>query len=124
MQTPNANGHTNLITNGACFGCTIGCGRICHIDPQHFSVKDRQQYHHASGGLEYETAYALGAAVGVDDMDAATFAVVSSTVVDPVGNLNTVTFSDFETNKGLPDKGFDFTPPAGVRVIEDKKNSP
>ena len=74
MQTPNANGHTNLITNGACFGCTIGCGRICHIDPQHFSVKDRPQYHHASGGLEYETAYALGAAVGVDDMDAATFA--------------------------------------------------
>jgi aldehyde:ferredoxin oxidoreductase len=74
MQSPNANGHTNLITNGACFACTIGCGRICHIDPKHFSVKDRPQYHHASGGLEYETAYALGAAVGVDDMDAATFA--------------------------------------------------
>ncbi len=74
MQTPNENGHTNLITNGACFACTIGCGRICHIDPLHFSVKDRPQYHHASGGLEYETAYALGAAVGVDDMDAATFA--------------------------------------------------
>jgi len=74
MQTPNEHGHTNLITNGACFACTIGCGRICHIDPQHFSVKDRPQYQHASGGLEYETAYALGAAVGVDDMDAATFA--------------------------------------------------
>jgi aldehyde:ferredoxin oxidoreductase len=74
MQAPNENGHTNLITNGACFACTIGCGRICHIDPQHFSVKDRPQYHGASGGLEYETAYALGAAVGVDDIDAATFA--------------------------------------------------
>ena len=74
MQSPNEHGHTNLITNGACFACTIGCGRICHIDPQHFSVKDRPEYHHASGGLEYETAYALGAAVGVDDMDAATFA--------------------------------------------------
>lgn len=74
MQTPNENGHTNLITNGACFGCTIGCGRICHIDPTHFSVKDRPQYHGASGGLEYETAYALGAACGVDDIDAATFA--------------------------------------------------
>lgn len=74
MQTPKANGHVNLIRNGACFGCTIGCGRICHIDPTHFSVKDRPQYHGASGGLEYETAYALGAAVGVDDMDAATFA--------------------------------------------------
>ncbi len=74
MRTPNQNGHTNLIRSGACFACTIGCGRICHIDPQHFSVKDRPQYHGASGGLEYETAYALGAAVGVADMDAATFA--------------------------------------------------
>lgn len=74
MQTPNENGHTNLITNGACFGCTIGCGRICKIDPTHFSVKDKPQYHGASGGLEYESAYALGAACGVDDIDAATYA--------------------------------------------------
>lgn len=74
MQSPNKNGHTNLITNGACFGCTIGCGRICKIDPTHFSVKDKPQYHKASGGLEYESAYALGAACGVDDIDAATYA--------------------------------------------------
>ena len=73
MHSPNANGHTNLITNSACFGCTIGCGRICHIDPKHFSVKDKPQYHGASGGLEYETAYALGAAVGVADLDAGTY---------------------------------------------------
>jgi len=74
MHTPNTSGHTNLVTNGACFGCTIGCGRICKIDPQHFSIKDKPEYHGASGGLEYETAYALGAAVGVDDIDAATYA--------------------------------------------------
>jgi aldehyde:ferredoxin oxidoreductase len=74
MQTANRNGHTNLVTNAACFGCTIGCGRICKIDPSHFSVRDKPQYHGASGGLEYETAYALGAAVGVDDIDAATYA--------------------------------------------------
>ena len=74
MHTPNANGHTNLVTNGACFGCTIGCGRICKIDPTHFSVKDKPEYHGASGGLEYETAYALGSACGVDDIDAATYA--------------------------------------------------
>lgn len=73
MRSPNDNGHVNLVTNGACFGCTIGCGRICHIDPNHFSVKDKPRYHGASGGLEYETAYALGAAVGVDDLDAATY---------------------------------------------------
>ena len=45
MQTPNANGHTNLVTNGACFGCTIACGRVCKIDPTHFTVKDRPEYH-------------------------------------------------------------------------------
>ncbi len=73
MQTPNENGHTNMITNSACFACTIGCGRVSHIDPNHFSVKDKPQYHGASGGLEYETAYALGAAVGVGDIDAATY---------------------------------------------------
>ena len=73
MHTPNENGHTNIVTNGACFGCTIGCGRICKVDPKHFSVKDKPQYHGASGGLEYETAYALGAACGVDDIDAATY---------------------------------------------------
>lgn len=73
MHSPNEHGHTNLISNSACFGCTIGCGRICHIDPQHFSVRDKPQYHGASGGLEYETAFALGAAVGVDDIDAATY---------------------------------------------------
>ena len=73
MQAANENGHTNLMTNSACFGCTIGCGRVCHIDPEHFSVKDKPQYHGASGGLEYETAYALGSAVGVADIDAATY---------------------------------------------------
>lgn len=74
MQTPNEHGHTNLVTNSACFACTIACGRICRIDPQHFSVREKPHYHRASGGLEYETAYALGAAVGVDDIDAATYA--------------------------------------------------
>jgi aldehyde:ferredoxin oxidoreductase len=86
MHTPNANGHTNIVTNGACFGCTIGCGRICKIDPTHFSVKDRPEYHGASGGLEYESAYALGSAVGVDDIDAATFAgfICNEYGMDPI----------------------------------------
>lgn len=73
MQSPNENGHVNLITVSACFACTIGCGRLSHVDPSHFSVKDQPRYQAPSGGLEYETAYALGAAVGVDDMDAATY---------------------------------------------------
>ncbi len=92
MRTPNTNGHTNLIRNGACFACTIGCGRICHIDPKHFSVKDRPQYHGASGGLEYETAYALGASCGVDDIDAATFAgfICNEYGMDPISLGGTI----------------------------------
>ncbi len=86
MHTPNENGHTNIVQNGACFGCTIGCGRICKIDPNHWSVKDRPEYQIASGGLEYETAYALGSACGVDDIDAATFAgfICNEYGMDPI----------------------------------------
>jgi len=92
QQTPNEHGHTNLIRNGACFACTIGCGRISHIDPQHFSVKERPQYQGASGGLEYETAYALGAACGVDDLDAATFAgyLCNEYSMDPISLGGTI----------------------------------
>ena len=92
MHTPNTNGHTNIVTNGACFGCTIGCGRICKIDPNHFSVKDRPEYHGASGGLEYESAYALGAACGVDDIDAAPFAgfICNEYGMDPISLGGTI----------------------------------
>ena len=84
--TKTRNGHTNLITNAACFGCTIGCGRIAKIDPQHFSVKSRKEYWGASGGLEYETAFAFGPVVGVDDIDAMTFAgfMMNEHGMDPI----------------------------------------
>lgn len=82
----NRNGHTNLVRNAACFGCTIGCGRIAKIDPRHFSVKDRPEYWVASGGLEYETAFAFGPVVGVDDLDALTFAgfMMNEHGMDPI----------------------------------------
>ena len=67
-------GKANLVTNGACFGCTIACGRISRMDPNHFSVKDKPKYHGASGGVEYEAAWALGAANGVADLEALTYA--------------------------------------------------
>ncbi|HLO67146.1 MAG TPA: aldehyde ferredoxin oxidoreductase family protein [Holophaga sp.] len=66
-------GKANLVTNGACFGCTIACGRISKMDPGHFTVKDKPQYHGASGGVEYEAAWALGAANGVADLEALTY---------------------------------------------------
>ncbi len=79
-------GKTNLVTNAACFGCTIACGRISQIDRTHFSVLERPQYHGASGGLEYEAAWALGAATGVNDLEALTFAnfVCNEQGIDPI----------------------------------------
>ena len=67
-------GKKNLVTNQACFGCTIACGRISKIDEKHFSVVNKPQYFGASGGLEYEAAWALGAANGVNDLEALTYA--------------------------------------------------
>ena len=67
-------GKANLVTNGACFGCTIACGRISQMDQSHFSVAKRPEYWGASGGVEYEAAWAIGADCGVDDLEALTFA--------------------------------------------------
>jgi len=86
MVETKPNGHRNLITNKACFGCTIACGRIAHIDKEHFTIVNRKEYWHASGGLEYETAFAFGPAVGVDDIDALTFAsyLMNEHGMDPI----------------------------------------
>ena len=46
------------------------------------------------------------------------FAVVASTVVDPVGNLNRVTFTQVKRNTGVPNRAFEFKVPKGVRVID------
>jgi aldehyde:ferredoxin oxidoreductase len=75
MVTPReSDGKKHLVTNQACFGCTIACGRISKIDETHFSVKNKPEYWGASGGLEYEAAWALGAANGVKDLEALQYA--------------------------------------------------
>ncbi|MBD3893547.1 aldehyde ferredoxin oxidoreductase family protein [Hydrogenophaga sp.] len=75
MATPRASdGKKQLVTNQACFGCTIACGRISKIDQTHFSVANKPEYWGASGGLEYEAAWALGAANGVNDLEALQYA--------------------------------------------------
>ena len=66
-------GKANLVTNQACFGCTIACGRISKVDQNHFTVKNNPKYWGASGGLEYENAWSLGADTGIDDLDALTY---------------------------------------------------
>jgi aldehyde:ferredoxin oxidoreductase len=75
MGTPRAtDGKKHLVTNQACFGCTIACGRISKMDEGHFTVATKPQYWGASGGLEYEAAWALGAANGVNDLEALQYA--------------------------------------------------
>jgi aldehyde:ferredoxin oxidoreductase len=87
MATPRkTDGKKPLVTNQACFGCTIACGRIQTIDQGHFTVENKPQYWGASGGLEYEAAWALGAANGVNDLDALQYANVlcNEQGIDPI----------------------------------------
>ncbi|PKO74166.1 MAG: aldehyde ferredoxin oxidoreductase, partial [Betaproteobacteria bacterium HGW-Betaproteobacteria-15] len=75
MATPReSDGKKHLVTNQACFGCTIACGRISKMDEGHFTVANKPQYWGANGGLEYEAAWALGAANGVNDLEALQYA--------------------------------------------------
>ncbi|MDB5854322.1 MAG: aor [Herminiimonas sp.] len=87
MHVPRkTDGKANLVTNQACFGCTIACGRVSKIDETHFSVQNKPQYWGASGGLEYEAAWALGSANGVNDLEALTYAnfVCNEQGMDPI----------------------------------------
>ena len=81
-----SDGAANLVANRACFACTIGCQRASKMDPGHFAIRDRERYRKVSGGLEYESAYSLGPMVGVDDIEAATFAnfVCNEDGMDPI----------------------------------------
>ena len=93
MATPRpTDGKKPLVTNQACFGCTIACGRIQTIDKDHFTVQNKPQYWGASGGLEYEAAWALGAANGVNDLDVLQYANVlcNEEGIDPISFGTTV----------------------------------
>jgi len=87
MATPRAtDGKKHLVTNQACFGCTIACGRISKMDQGHFTVSTKPQYWGASGGLEYEAAWSLGAANGVKDLEALQYAnmICNEEGIDPI----------------------------------------
>ncbi|HER25998.1 MAG TPA: aldehyde ferredoxin oxidoreductase, partial [Rhodospirillales bacterium] len=74
MTEPRASdGKANLVSNAACFGCPISCQRVSQMDPEHFTVKGEPRYHGKEGGLEYEAAWSLGTATGVDDLEALTY---------------------------------------------------
>jgi aldehyde:ferredoxin oxidoreductase len=87
MHAPRkSDGKANLVNNQACFSCTIACGRISKLDETHYTVVNKPQYWGASGGLEYEAAWALGAANGVNDLEALTYAnfVCNEDGFDPI----------------------------------------
>ncbi|MHC8508901.1 MAG: aldehyde ferredoxin oxidoreductase family protein [Rhodospirillales bacterium] len=94
MRRPRlSDGQAPLKRNKACFACTIGCGRLQNISASHFSVAGGpQKYKAVSGGLEYETAFALGPMVGVDDIDAAQFAnmLCNEHSMDPISLGGTI----------------------------------
>ncbi|MGE0485806.1 MAG: aldehyde ferredoxin oxidoreductase family protein [Gammaproteobacteria bacterium] len=92
LEPRESDGKPNLVTNAACFGCTIACGRISTIDPQHYTIQNKPEYMHASGGLEYEAAWALGCDTGVDDLDALTYAnfLCNEDGMDPISFGSTV----------------------------------
>ena len=87
-----SDGKPNLTTNAACFACTIACGRIATIDQGHYTVQNKPEYWHASGGLEYEAAWALGSDTGVDDIEALTYAnfLCNEDGMDPISFGSTV----------------------------------
>jgi aldehyde:ferredoxin oxidoreductase len=93
MREPRkSDGKANLVANNACFGCTIACGRISKMDEEHFTVKTRPEYWNASGGVEYEAAWALGSNTGVDDLEVLTFAnfICNEDGFDPISFGSTV----------------------------------
>ncbi len=67
---------SRLVTNKACFACTIACGRVTRLG-EHAEYADKylvnthpRNWRTAGEGPEYEAAWALGADTGVGDLDA------------------------------------------------------
>ena len=65
---------SRLLTNKACFACTIACGRVSQISDEgvgRYTMKTSpRNWKHATEGPEYENAWSLGADCGIDDFDA------------------------------------------------------
>ena len=111
-----SDGKPQLLTNAACFGCTIACGRISKIDQNHFTVVNKPEYWGASGGLEYETAWSLGADNGVGDLEALQYVnmLCNEQGIDPISFGATVAAAMELYEKGvIDDKTIGFPAPFG-----------
>ena len=56
-------------------------------------------------------------------VDLKSFRVLQTTIADPGGNLNHISFSKMKINSGLKDTAFRFEIPKGIEVIEAKQES-
>lgn len=54
-------------------------------------------------------------------IDPGSFQVLRTTIYDPYGNTNEITFDKMLLNKNLPDKNFAFKPPKGARLLNPQK---
>ncbi len=65
---------TRMVTNKACFACTIACGRVTRLEgdlaDKYLVNTHPRNWKIAGEGPEYEAAWALGADTGVGDLDA------------------------------------------------------
>jgi outer membrane lipoprotein carrier protein len=52
------------------------------------------------------------------EVDPKTARVLKSTVVDPDGSLNAISFLDMNTNQGVAESHFKLSPPVGTQVID------
>ncbi len=98
-----SDGKPNLVTNAGCFSCTIACGRISTISKGHFTIENKPQYRGASGGLEYESAWALGSDTGVDDLDTLTYInfLCNEDGIDPITLGSTIAAAMEMFEKGI-----------------------
>ena len=58
------------------------------------------------------------------EVDPKTAQVVRSTVVDPDGSENAITFSELKVNTGAGPEQFKLTPPAGTQVVDMTRTAP
>jgi len=87
---------TRLVRNTYCWGCQIGCGRWSRIDSGPYKGIEGE-------GPEYETLWSLGAACGVDDLDAVSSANLLCNMygLDTISAGSTVAFAMECYERGL-----------------------
>ena len=89
---------TYLVRKDACWGCPIMCGRISKIESKE------------GAGPEFETTWALGSNLGIDDLKTVTLAnfLANDLGIDTISLGSVVAFAMEATEKGVFDFGIRF----------------